>query len=624
MNISRILRISKLELKRESGIINKRVAFIVLASIVLITGTVTVFGVSSPEENMYSVGVSQDSIYEPALNEHSSLDVRVLDETDKDTVDAYVLDNGEIQVIDNKTGRLAANEIKEAVNSYNYKLMRNERNTAAAFPVRVEVQYLSPENEDLEEETIQTESQNRGTQESDSSDFKSGERITENKEPQVTQTENDGSSLTEETRGENTEIEDSTSSQRSDEIETVTPQEQVPESNENLNSSGTITPNELNPPLPFESLIFGFALLLPLNFISQVYSSSLITERDNKKGEMLLVSPASKYDIIIGKTLPYLLLSILIVGLLLAIAGGSFVSLVGILPLIIMFLSFAFLASSFARSYKELSFFTLGSSVLITVFAFIPAVFTQVHPISSITPLSIVITDLQNSGFEIRRFLMGTIPLFFTGSVVFVFGIETYEQEFLFSRESLSNKFFTMIAHQVVTIRSLFVLGALSIPFVFIAELLVLTGLISIPGLFSIPVLLVILAVIEEVGKSLPIYAGQKYAKIEDSVKILLICGFVSGLGFFFAEKIFVLAQQAGLNSLELGSAAFMNSLLPAFSGDSPVGLLLLILWPFLHSITTMISALGMRKGRVGYIIGIGGATVVHVGYNLTAVMIYA
>ncbi len=42
-----------------------------------------------------------------------------------------------------------------------------------------------------------------------------------------------------------------------------------------------------------------------MNFVIQAYASSIMNERINDRGELLLVSPVSRGDIIAAKTLPY-------------------------------------------------------------------------------------------------------------------------------------------------------------------------------------------------------------------------------------------------------------------------------------------------------------------------------
>lgn len=633
MNPRRLFHIASWELRKDSGFLSRDTLILVVLSLVVVGGVVAVVGVSPPDENLYTVGVASDSAYHDAFAEHDSLRVVPPDEEQfhNGNLDVLVTEDGSIYAADTATGRAASNELTDAVRQYNTRLMSEEADTSAAFPVAVSVEYVTPKEQKLafsDGAPAPDTTDNDGTTETDSG---------------VDSTNDDSTSddSNESSTGDNSSTDDGQTDSTAGTDESKTDDGTGTSGSETDSDSGTATdesgsfgqsvgfaedetlPSELVPPLPFESLLVAFALLIPLNFISQVYASSMVAERTKRRGEMLLVSPATRYEIVGGKTLPYFVIASGIIAGALVAVGASWVSIAGILPLAMAFLALSFLASSFARSYKELSFFTLGVSVLLTTYAFIPAIFTQVHPISAISPLSIVVADLQGAGFDTARVLMGTVPLFVTSAIVFVFGIETYEEEFLFAQVSLPKKVLLMLSAQIHSPRSAFVLGALSIPFVFVAELLVLAGLIAVPQLISVPLLLVIIAFIEEVGKSLPVYAGFRMGRLSLSWRTAAVAGALSGFGFFVAEKVTVISQQVGIHGLEMGELAF-GTALSAGGGGSPLGMVILGLWPLLHSITTVISCVGARKGRTGYIVGLVLATVVHVGYNLTAVMLYA
>jgi RsiW-degrading membrane proteinase PrsW (M82 family) len=172
--------------------------------------------------------------------------------------------------------------------------------------------------------------------------------------------------------------------------------------------------------------------------------------------------------------------------------------------------------------------------------------------------------------------------------------------------------------------RSAFVMGAVSIPFVFVIELLVLAGFAALRQTSSVLVLLIAIAFVEEVGKSIFVYAAFEANRFERTSRIALILGTLSGFGFFVSEKFTVIVQSVGLTDLQLGQAAF-STLLPSLSAaDTVLGLVVIGLWPFLHSITAAISAYGASKSRRYYIIAVVIATVVHVLYNYSAVIAYA
>lgn len=46
------------------------------------------------------------------------------------------------------------------------------------------------------------------------------------------------------------------------------------------------SPGELNAPFPFQSLVLAFLLIIPLNFHIQIYGSTILSERLNRRGEL--------------------------------------------------------------------------------------------------------------------------------------------------------------------------------------------------------------------------------------------------------------------------------------------------------------------------------------------------
>ncbi len=103
-------------------------------------------------------------------------------------------------------------------------------------------------------------------------------------------------------------------------------------------SMGTFkTPSQLSPPLPFDSIILVFVFIFPLYFTSQFFMMSIMNERIERKGEILLSTPVRTSSIIIGKALPYFIGMLAIcAGLTLYIKASPII----ILPLISGYLLF--------------------------------------------------------------------------------------------------------------------------------------------------------------------------------------------------------------------------------------------------------------------------------------------
>jgi RsiW-degrading membrane proteinase PrsW (M82 family) len=159
------------------------------------------------------------------------------------------------------------------------------------------------------------------------------------------------------------------------------------------------------------------------------------------------------------------------------------------------------------------------------------------------------------------------------------------------------------------------VLSGLSIPFVFVAELLAVAVLFALPVSLTVPLLLFVVALVEEIAKSLHVYAAFESGTFPRVGRVALVLGALSGLGFFVGEKFTAVSQVVGLPELALGQAAFATSGIGVFSA---VGLLFAPL--ALHVVTAGLTALGAMRDVRWYAVAFVGSVLVHTAYNLTVV----
>ncbi|WP_245618558.1 ABC transporter permease [Methanogenium cariaci] len=146
------------------------------------------------------------------------------------------------------------------------------------------------------------------------------------------------------------------------------------------------TPSQLTPPLPFDAIVLVFVFIFPLYFTSQFYMMSVMNERIERRGEVLLSSPLRPSAIVIGKMLPYLVVMIAVTAILSLTTGETAVVLAAVFPVILFFLAAALLIGMAARSFKELSFISIFFSTIATSYLFFPSIFANIHVISLISP----------------------------------------------------------------------------------------------------------------------------------------------------------------------------------------------------------------------------------------------
>jgi hypothetical protein len=322
--------------------------------------------------------------------------------------------------------------------------------------------------------------------------------------------------------------------------------------------------------------------------------------------------------IVAGKTLPYLATLVGITAVVALAIGGGPVSVAAVAPIATLYLAATFVGGMFARSFKELTFVTVSISVFLTSYAFVPAIFTNVTPIALISPLTLVVQDLQGTGVTAAEYVFSTGPFYVGSAVCFLLGVGVYREEDMFTQRPVPLKFLDALNSRISGRRSMAVLSALSIPFVFIAELLAIAVLFVLPVEVSVPLLLVAVAAVEEVAKSVHVYAGFRgpFAG-QRGWRTALVLGSLSGLGFFLGEKLTAIVQFVGLPNLTLGRAAFSSA---GVATTPALGLLLLLAPLVLHATTTSIASLGATRDRTSYLAALVPAIAVHAAYNLAVV----
>jgi ABC-type Na+ efflux pump permease subunit len=605
VNPRKLLRIAKWEVTKNAGGIDRRtivVAVVAIAFIGLVAPLVAGQG-AVLDEGLYRVGVSGDSPYYEVVADDETFAVRdPSEEALREGRIDLLVEGRNVFPTNSPKGRAAAEELRSAIERYNDEQLRAEDNQSAAFPVTVTLDYQEQAGGGF-----QVGSGSSGT-DGDSTDGGGGAT-------------DGGSGGTDGTDGGSGTVAGGTgggggsggsggglgglgSQIRGD-------------------ATSVDSPSAISPPFPFQSLVLAFVFIIPLNFLIQAYGSTILSERLNRRGELLLVSPVSRFDIIGGKTLPYFagamaIEGLIAVGLTYFSTGelGGLVSVAAIAPVVLLFLSATFLGAMFARSFKELTFVTVTITVSLTSYAFVPAIFTDVNPIALISPLTIVVRNLQGQAIPATEFLFSVTPPLLTAVVLFGLGAGLYREEDMFAQRAIPLKVLDALAGRIRSTWHVGLVTMLLLPFVFVLELLAIATLFAL-GELSIPLVLVSVAVIEEVAKSLHVYAGYAHKRFAPGLTTALVVGTISGVGFFLAEKLTAIAQLVGLQDIQTGQAGLQTGLI---QGSDPLLLLgASLLAPLvLHVVTAAISAVGASRNRRAYAVALLVAMAVHFAYNYT------
>ena len=594
----RVWHISMAEMFRTGGAFNKRTSLVLLIIGVVTAGIMPALlsdGIDF-DRGLYRVAVDESAPLAPAVagarvfQWYSTTDPR--GEVERGNADLGVSAT-QVFALDTQKGRASIAALKQAAKDYSYSQLTLEPDQAAAFPVRVELLYEE--------------------QQASATPGAPAPQIPESLAPKEDPA----------TGGTTTGSVSGGSTSEGGSETTNGPVQQAPSSGFDLipPERSINTPETLSPPFPFRSLLLAYAFLIPMNFVVQVYAGSAIAERLDRKGEPLLASPARPWEIILGKAAPYMLLMMLICAGIVVLIGGGWLSLLAVAPLALTFLALEFIAAMYARSFRELTFLTVFTSVLLTIYAFLPAVFTDVHPISLVSPITLVVFDLRGDVVSLGEILYATLPLTFFSLVLFVLGAALYREEDLFHQKPVLAKGIDSVARQIKGMLSAIKLPFLLLPLVFIAELMLITFLFAWPVPVGTIGILMAVALVEESFKAAPSYAGVKRGIIP--LKRAALFGALVGLGFFLAEKGFLIASLAGLMEVEAGAAVFGPAGAGITAGAPIAALALLLLAPLaLHVGTASLTGWGAKHGGKVYAAAFVLAIAIHTVYNLVAVTI--
>ncbi len=624
-----VLRIARWESSGVCDGIDRRAVLAALA-LLLVAGSVVGVGLAAGvasldvDRDVYRVGVDPNSPYADAVGMDPSLTPVSLDRAELGSnVDLVVRPTGDgivVRAVDTPKGEAAAASFREAVENHNERRMVAEENRTAAFPVTVTLQYVSRSSGGADGPVLGGEDV--------------GDDGSDGDGPGMAGSFDDGEDDTGDDAGDDVAGDGVMGDDSEDGFAVPSIGGGRAFGADSVGSPGTITP-----PFPFVSLVLAFVFLVPMNFLIQAYGSSMLNERINRRGELLLVAPIEPADVVAGKTLPYVVAAVAVTAAIALGVGGGVASVLAMIPIAATFLAATFVGAMFARSFKELTFVTVAVSVLLTTYAFVPAVFTNVTPVALISPLTIVVLDLQGEPVSTIEFLFSTGPVALAAGLLFALGVGVYREEDMFTQKPVPRKLLDALAVRLSPVgfgdtagaplrrrlrgpATVAVITACTIPFVFVAELLAVAVLFALPVTVSIPVLLVTIAFIEEVAKSVHLYAGFERGLFARTDRVAIAVGLASAIGFFLAEKATAVVQAVGLTELFVGRAAFGSVAgLDALSVPLAIGLFFAPL--ALHGFATVVAAVGASRDRTYYALTLVTATLLHAAYNFGVVSLH-
>ncbi len=299
------------------------------------------------------------------------------------------------------------------------------------------------------------------------------------------------------------------------------------------------TPDDFHPPSLLEKLIYAFFFIIPSYFAIQVFSASLIEDRIAKRIDLLLSTPISESDFLLGKLIPYILFSLIAVVSVSMIFRESIISVIFVFPVIIFFASLQMFLALISRSYRETTFLMIVSSLIVTAYIFIPSVFAGTIPVSKVSPITLMLAMFEGESIGIKDYIFSTFQFYAMAFVLVFMSSKALNPEIMHSAADLHHRILMTVQRAVRRDYHAFFASIASIPFIFMVEFLLLSILFIMPPEQSIPIFLAVVAFVEEVFKGTVVFAA--YRNGAPLYKSAVFCS----LGFFMGEKLIVILNIA-------------------------------------------------------------------------------
>jgi hypothetical protein len=580
-----ILVIAKREVFRLRSRFRGRSRIIILSAL-LLSGLIS-YAVSQQgfvlSKDFYTVGVSPDT----GTPSDQRFNVIMLDHStgsmllDARTIDIY-LGGDRVEYRGDQRSQYAAGALKQFLDKRELIRISNEYGVDKAFPLRIEVNHV-----EVPDETLGTETQ--------VSMWEIMESVDTATEPTaLSQSEATGNTVV------------------LQQLDKFKENRQLPEFKaEFATDKEIIIPSLMNPPIPLAQVIIAFFYVVPIFFISIFFTSSFMEEKINRKLNILLSTPVTPFQIILGKMLPYIVYSVIVtIVITIILKGNVFLALAIFVPVALFILSIYLMVALLYRTFKDQTFFSLLAVSVITVYLIYPSMFSGVSDISSISPLSLAVQMYKGESFGLAEYFLGTTPMYLVFSVSMLVGVRIFNEEYLMGFRPLYSKIGEAIYLAIDKNHlylSIFFLSILVIPIVFMIQLASIAIAFNLPAPFSLIALLVVAVVLEEIAKSAGI-AVLMQNNIIRSLKSVIALSFLAALGFFIGEKLLLCIALSVISESIFTEAVFGT------------GLMLLVPLAAHFIFTSIVCLLTTRFGVKFYPLAILAGSLVHALYNLCVI----
>jgi ABC-type Na+ efflux pump permease subunit len=159
-----------------------------------------------------------------------------------------------------------------------------------------------------------------------------------------------------------------------------------------LSEPNVIIPSLTPPPMPLAQVLLVFSYVVPILFVAVFFASSFTEERVSRRLVILLSSPVSPLQVILGKMLPYLVYSWVVITVMTLVLGGNILlSLAIFTPVALLIFSAYMIVALMYRTFKDLTLFSVLVISFIMTYLVVPALLAGVSNLSYISPLTLAV-----------------------------------------------------------------------------------------------------------------------------------------------------------------------------------------------------------------------------------------
>jgi ABC-type Na+ efflux pump permease subunit len=375
-----------------------------------------------------------------------------------------------------------------------------------------------------------------------------------------------------------------------------------------------IVPSLMTPPIPLAQVLLAFAYILPIFFISIFFTSGFIEEKMGRKINILLSTPVTPFQIIIGKMLPYLAYSLMVViAITLALRGNLLLALAIFLPVMLFIFAIYLGVALQYRTFRDQTFFSLVAVTGITGYLVFPAMFVGINDLSYISPLTLAVQMYRGVEITPFQYMLSSVPMVLVFVLAVTIGSRVFNEEYLMSFCPIQEKireaiYFAMDRRHLAL--SVAVFSLLFIPVVFMAELGVIALAFSLPRALALGIVIFLCVVVEEAAKSITVAVAIERGLARRWTQVVVLA-VTSAAAFFVGEKLLLFMSLKVISESIFTTAIFASN----------------TLWMPLvaHTACTLaVCLISYKLGRKGYPVALLTGSIMHGLYNLSLIGVFS